>query len=64
MLFLYDTFGLAPSFYGCFILRATLLSNKLLEQGNVNESLTLSLRKFYGQYGDLINNMMFSSHEC
>ena len=39
--------------YGCFILRATRLSNKLLEQGYVKERLKSSLRKFYGRYGDL-----------
>ena len=44
----------ACSSYGCFILRATRLSNKLLEKGYVNECLKLSLRKFYGRYGDLI----------
>ena len=44
----------ACSSYGCFILRATRLSNKLLEQGYVKESLQSSLRKFYGRYGDLI----------
>ena len=40
--------------YGCFILRATRLSNKLLEQGYIKERLKSSLRKFYGRYGDLI----------
>ena len=40
--------------YGCFILRATRLSNKLLEQGYVKERLKSSLRKFYGRYRDLI----------
>ena len=44
----------ACSSYGCFILRAKRLSNKLLEQGYVKERLKLSLRKFYGRYGDLI----------
>ena len=51
----------ACSSYGCFILRATRLSNKLLEQGYVKERLISSLRekgrdlrKFYGRYGDLI----------
>ena len=44
----------ACSWYGCFILRATRLSNKLLEQGYVKERLKSSLRKFYGRYGDLI----------
>ena len=40
--------------YGCFILRTTRLSNKLLEQGYAKERLKSSLRKFYGRYGDLI----------
>ena len=44
----------ACSSYGCFILRATRLSNKLLEQGYVKERLKSSFRKFYGRYGDLI----------
>ena len=44
----------ACSSYGCFILRATRLSHKLLEQGYVKEHLKSSLRKFYGRYGDLI----------
>ena len=44
----------ACSSYGCFILRATRLSNKLLEQGYVKERLKSSLRKIYGRYGDLI----------
>ena len=46
----------ACSSYGCFILRATRLSNKRLEQVYVKESLKLSLRKFYGRYGDLIKH--------
>ena len=44
----------ACSSYGCFILRATRLSDKLLEQGYVKERLKSSLRKFYGRSGDLI----------
>ena len=40
--------------YGCFILRATRLSNKFLEHGYVKEHLKSSLRKFYGRYGVLI----------
>ena len=44
----------ACSSYGCFILRATRLSNKLLEQGYVKERLKSSLRKFNGRYRDLI----------
>ena len=43
----------ACSSYGCFILRATRLSNKLLEQGYVKERLKSSFRKFYDRYGDL-----------
>ena len=43
----------ACSSYGCFILRTTRLSNKLLEQGYVKERLKSSL-KFYGRYEDLI----------
>ena len=42
------------SSYGCFILRATRVSNKLFEQGYVKERLKSSLKKFYGRYGDLI----------
>ena len=59
--------------YGCFILRATRLSNKLFEQGYVKERLKSSLRKFYGRYGDLIkqyevslsqmlNNILWPDH--
>ena len=44
----------ACSSYGCFILRATRLSNKILEQGYIKECLKSSLMKFYGRYGDLI----------
>ena len=44
----------ACSSYRCFILRATRLSNKLLEQGYIRERLKSSLRKFYGRCGDLI----------
>ena len=43
----------ACSSYECFILRATRLSSK---QGYVMERLKLSLRKFYGRYGDLIKH--------
>ena len=46
--------------YGCLILRATRLLNKLLEQGYVKERLKSSLRKFYSRYDDLINKMKFS----
>ena len=48
------------SSYGCFILRATRLFNKLLEQGYVKERLKSSLRKFYGRYGDLIKQYEIS----
>ena len=44
----------ASSSYGCFVLRETRLSNKLLEQGYVKERLKSSFRKLYGRYGDLI----------
>ena len=44
----------ACSSCGGFILRATRISNKLLEQGYVKERLKSSLRKCYGLYGDLI----------
>ena len=44
----------ACSWYRCFILRETRLSNKLLEQGYVKERLKSSLRYFYGRYVDLI----------
>ena len=43
----------ACSFYECFILRAARLSCKLLGQGYVRGRLKLTLRKFYGRYGDL-----------
>ena len=41
--------------YECFILRAAWLFNKVSGQGYVKERLKSSLRKFYGRYGDLIN---------
>ena len=50
---LYDTPG-ACSSYECFILRARRLSSKLLKQGYLAERLKSSFRKFYGRYGDLI----------
>ena len=46
----------ACSSYECFIPRAARLSYKLLGQGYVSECLKLSLRKFYGRYGDLIKH--------
>ena len=47
-------YALACSLYECFILRATRLSNNLLQQGYVKEHLKSSLRKFFGRYGVLI----------
>ena len=44
----------ACSSYECFIPRATRLSSKLLKQGYLVERLKSSFRKFYGRYGDLI----------
>ena len=44
----------ACSSYECIILRARRLSSKLLKQGYLAECLKSSLRKFYGRYGDLI----------
>ena len=44
----------ACSSYDCFILRARRLSSKLLKQGYLGERLKSSFRKFYGRYGDLI----------
>ena len=44
----------ACSSYECFILRARWLSSKLLKQGYLVERLKSSFRKFYGRYGDLI----------
>ena len=40
--------------YECFILRARRLSSKLLKQGYLVERLKSSFRKFYGRYGDLV----------
>ena len=44
----------ACSSYECFILRARRLSSKLLKHGYLVERLKSSFRKFYGRYGDLI----------
>ena len=44
----------ACSSYECFILRARRLSSKLLKQGYLVERLKSSFRKFYGRYGDLM----------
>ena len=54
----------ACSWYECFILRATRLSNKLLEQGYVKERLKSSLKKFLVDTGILSNNTKFLSNEC
>ena len=50
----------ACSSYEFFILRAMRLSSKLLKQGYLVERLKLSFRKFYGQYGDLIQRYEIS----
>ena len=44
----------ACSSYECFILRARRLSSKLLKQRYLVERLKSSFRKFYGRYGDLV----------
>ena len=44
----------ACSSYECFILRGRRLSSKLLKQGYLVERLKSSFRKFYGRYGDLV----------
>ena len=44
----------ACSLYECFILKARRLSSKLLRQGFLVERFKSSFRKFYGRYGDLI----------
>ena len=56
MEFLYELirYARACSSYECFILRARRLSSKLLKQGYLVERLKSSFRKFYGRYGDLI----------
>ena len=50
----------ACSSYECFILRAARLYSKLLRQGYIMERLKSSLRKFYGQYGDLLKHYRVS----
>ena len=50
----------ACSSYECFILRARRLSSKLLKQRYLVERLKSSVRKFYGQYGDLIQQYKVS----
>ena len=54
----------ACSSYECFILRARRLSSKLLKQGYLVERLKSSFRKFYGRYGDLIQQYEVTFHEC
>ena len=44
----------ACSSYECFILRVRRLPSKLLKQGYLAERLKSSFRKFYGRYGDRI----------
>ena len=50
----------ACSSYECFILRVRRLSSKLVKQGYLAESLKSSFRKFYGRYGDLIQQFEVS----
>ena len=62
---LYDIFTFSGdisliSSYECFILRARRLSSKLLKQGYLAERLKSSFRKFYGRYGDLIQQYVVS----
>ena len=54
----------ACSSYECCTLRVVRLSNKPIWQGYIKERWKSSLRKFYGQYGDLSNNMKSPSPEC
>ena len=42
------------SLYECFILKASRLSSKQIKQGYLMERLKSSFMKFYGRYGDLI----------
>ena len=53
----------ACSSYGCFILRATRLSNKLLEQGYVRNAWNRHWGSFMVDTGILSNNMKFPSHK-
>ena len=46
--------------YKWLILRARQLSSKLIKQGYILERLKSSFRKFYGRYGDLIQQYEFS----
>ena len=52
--FLFIRYARACSSYECFILRARRVSSKLLKHGYLAERLKSSFRKFYGRYGDLI----------
>ena len=54
----------ACSSCGCFILSATRLSNKLLEQGYVKKRLKSSLWSFMVDTEILSNSMKFPSHKC
>ena len=56
-------YALACSSYGCFILRATRLSNKMFEQKYVKERLKSS-GSFMVDTGILSNNMKFPCHKC
>ena len=47
-----DIYARVCSSYECLILRAVLLSSKLIGQGYVKERLKSSLRKLYGRHGD------------
>ena len=51
---LFIRYARACSSYECFILRARRLSSKLLKQGYLVERLKSLFRKFYGRYGDLV----------
>ena len=48
------------SSYECFILRTRRLSSALLKQGYLVERLKSSFRKFYGRYGDIIQQYEIS----
>ena len=50
----------ACSSYECFIPRARRISSKILKQGYLVERLKSSFRKFYGRYGDLIQQYVVS----
>ena len=50
----------ACSSYECFILRVRRFSSKLLKHGYLVERLKSSFRKFYGRYGDLVQQYEIS----